>query len=99
MSELKKVSDPVLFNAGIVYHLREADLAVAQDILCMIIDSSMGIDEQKNLLDMVVGFLQRIGGLELSARQDKIEIHNLMTEVKDLDKHLNPAFEDSNARS
>ena len=77
----------------IVYHLREADLAVAQDMLNTIIDSAMGIDEQKVVLDLVIGCLQRIGGLELTARQDKIEIHNLMREVTELDQHLNPVFE------
>ena len=90
---------------GVVYHLKEADLAIAQDMIDTIIDTASNIDEQKRMIDLAFGFLQRVGCLELEARQDKIEIHNLMREVKELDQHLNPVFEgepygdDSNARS
>ena len=83
----------------VVYHLREADLAIAQDMIGMVIESNDCIDQQKQMVDLVVGALQRIGGLELEARQDKIEIHNLMREVKELDQHLNPVSGDSNVRS
>ena len=92
-------------RAGVVYHLKAADLAIAQDMIDTIIDTASNIDEQKRMIDLAFGFLQRVGCLELEARQDKIEIHNLMREVKELDQHLNPVFEgepygdDSNARS
>ena len=93
------------YGEGVVYHLKEADLALAQDMIQTIIDTATNIDEQKQMTDLAFGFLQRVGCLELQARQDKIEIHNLMREVSELDQHLNPVFEgvpygdDSNARS
>ena len=83
---------PYLPN-GIGCHLKEGDLSIAQDMIDTVIDTNSNIDEQKRMVDLVFRFVHRIGGLELEVRQDKIEIHNLMREVKELDQHLNPVFE------
>ena len=88
-----EIEMPPYLPNGIGCHLKEGDLSIAQDMIDTVIDTNSNIDEQKRMVDLVFRFVHRIGGLELEVRQDKIEIHNLMREVKELDQHLNPVFE------
>jgi len=79
----------------VAYHLKESDLTLYENLVNVDFQDK---DDQDATLDIGMEFLKRIGKLELSRRQDKIEILNLMKEVDELDRHLHP-IGDSNARS
>ena len=96
--DLPEDSRPDAFNHymdEVAYHLKESDLTLFENLLTACwqdkddLDATMGIGME---------FLKRIGKLELSRRQDKIEIFNLMREVDELDRHLHPVG-DSNPDS